>query len=252
MYVRVIESTDEGTKNMKRTLVISDIHGELEMFKHLLADVKYNHNHDQLILLGDYVDRGPSPKMVLDKVIKLKELGALVLKGNHEDMMIKALTTNDERTWKNWVNHNGGSKTLKSYGFKESEFTFLEDEKFIKPELHSDELTKHLEFIQNLDHSIQLDDMIFVHAGVHPNTPLAETDPYTLMWIREEFHEGYTGDKTVVFGHTTTKNFHRDPDNHSVFFGKNRIIGIDGGAVYGGQLNCLELPKQAAHYVKPN
>ena len=252
MYVRVTESTNEGANNMKRTLVMSDIHGELEMFERLLADVKYDYNQDQLILLGDYVDRGPNPKKVLDKVITLKAQGALVLKGNHEDMMIKALTTNDERTWKNWVNRNGGDKTLKSYGFKENEFTVLEEEVFIKPALFSEELAEHLEFIQNLDHSIELEDTIFVHAGVHPKTPLAETDPYILMWIREEFHKGYSGDKTVVFGHTTTKNFHSDPENHSVFFGNNRIIGIDGGAVYGGQLNCLELPKRAVHYVKPN
>lgn len=212
--------------------------------------MNYNPKDDQLILLGDYVDRGHNPKKVLDKVIQLKEQGALVLKGNHEDMMIKALTTDNERAWKNWVNRNGGDRTLKSYGFHEDEFTVKEEEEFSKPNLNSETLEKHLQFIQNLDHSIEWDDTIFVHAGVHPKTPLAETDPYTLMWIREEFHEGYNGEKTVIFGHTTTKNFHRDPENHTVYFGENRIIGIDGGAVYGGQLNCLELPKRTVHHVK--
>lgn len=236
---------------MKRTLLISDIHGEIEMFEELLRIINYDDAHDQLILLGDYVDRGPSAKKVLDKVIQLKDKGALVLKGNHEDMMIKALTTNDERAWKNWVNRNGGSKTLQSYGFKESEFTILEGEEFNKPILNSFDLDIHLEFIQTLDHSIELDDdFILVHAGVHPQTPIAETDPHTLMWIREEFHKGYSGEKTVIFGHTTTKNLHNDLDNHSVFFGNNRIIGIDGGAVYGGQLNCLELPGKKVYHIK--
>ena len=236
---------------MKRTLIISDIHGEIDMFENLLDLVNYDDAHDQLFLLGDYVDRGPSAKKVLNKVIQLKNKGARVLKGNHEDMMIKALTTNDERAWKNWVNRNGGSKTLESYGFKESEFTILEDEEFIKPSLKSSELDHHIEFIQTLEHSIELeDDFILVHAGVKPDTPIAETDPHTLMWIREEFHKGYSGDKTVVFGHTTTKNLHNDLDNHSVFFGENRIIGIDGGAVYGGQLNCLELPGKTVHFIK--
>ncbi len=229
---------------MKRTLVMSDIHGEIEMFERLLSDVKYNPNHDQLILLGDYVDRGPNSKKVLEKVIKLKAEGALVLKGNHEDLMIKALTTNEERAWKHWINRCGGSKTLQSYGLSESEFIVQEEEEFIKPDLHSETLDKHLEFIQNLDHVIERDDYIFVHAGVHPTKPIAETDPYVLMWIRDEFHTGYDGDRTVIFGHTTTNTFHRDLDNHTVYFGENRIIGIDGGAVYGGQLNCLELPKQ--------
>ena len=102
---------------MKRSLVISDIHGEIELLERLLADVDYDSSHDQLIFLGDYVDRGSDSKKVLDKVIELKSQGAFVLKGNHEDMMIKALTTDDERSWKTWVNRNGGSKTLESYGF---------------------------------------------------------------------------------------------------------------------------------------
>lgn len=235
---------------MKRTLVMSDIHGELKMFERLLSDLSYDPNQDELILLGDYVDRGPKSKNVLDKVIELQAQGALVLKGNHEDMMVKALTTDDERVWKNWINHNGGTATLKSYGFTESEFTVLEEEEFIKPVLNSEALDQHIKFIKSLDHIIEKDNYIFVHAGVHPTIPIAETDPYILMWIREEFHTGYTGDKTVIFGHTPTKIFHGDLDNHTVYFGDNRIIGIDGGAVYGGQLNCLELPKQTTHYVK--
>ena len=120
---------------MKRTLVISDIHGEIELFERLLADVNYDSSHDQLILLGDYVDRGPNSKKVLDKVIELKSDGALVLKGNHEDMMIKALTTDEERSWKNWVNRNGGRTTLESYGFNESEFVVPDEEEFSKPKL---------------------------------------------------------------------------------------------------------------------
>ncbi|QUW22792.1 serine/threonine protein phosphatase [Sporosarcina sp. Marseille-Q4063] len=232
---------------MKRTLVISDIHGEIELFERLLTDVNYDSSHDQLILLGDYVDRGANSRKVLEKVIELKSKGALVLKGNHEDMMIKALTTDEERYWKNWINRNGGRTTLESYGFTESEFVVPEDEEFNKPKLHSETLDWHLEFIQNLDHFIELEEYIFVHAGVHPNQPIKETAPYTLMWIREEFYSAYSGQKTIVFGHTPTKHLH---GTHSIFFGKNRIIGIDGGAVFGGQLNCLELPSLEVYSVK--
>jgi serine/threonine protein phosphatase 1 len=232
---------------MKRTLVISDIHGEIELFERLLAVVNYDSSHDQLILLGDYIDRGPNSKKVLEKVIELKSDGALVLKGNHEDMMIKALTTDEERSWKNWVNRNGGRSTLESYGFNESEFLVSDEEEFSKPKLHCETLDRHLDFIQNLEHFIELEEYIFVHAGVHPIQSIEETDPYTLMWIREEFYSAYSGEKTVIFGHTPTKNFH---DNHSIYFGENKIIGIDGGAVFGGQLNCLELPSQEVHYVK--
>lgn len=235
---------------MKRTLVISDIHGELELFEQLLANVQYNPLHDQLILLGDYVDRGPDSRKVLDKVIQLKAQGAIVLKGNHEDMMIKALTTDDERAWKHWAHRNGGNNTLQSYGFSESEFIVPEDKDFVKPVLHSEKLTGHLAFVQSLEPIIEYDDTIFVHAGVHPTTPIADTDPYVLMWIREEFYANYSEDKTVIFGHTPTTVLHNDKNNHTIYFGENRIIGIDGAAVYGGQLNCLELPAKVMHYVK--
>lgn len=234
---------------MKRTLVISDIHGELKKFEQLLEEVDYDPETDQLILLGDYVDRGPNTKGVIDKVMSLKEAGALLLKGNHEDLMIKALTTDIERSWNHWIKLCGGDKTLFSYGFSEIDIAASE-EKFQKPELQSSTLNKHLEFIQGLENYIETSDYIFVHAGVHPTTPIVETDPHILMWIRDEFHKGYNGEKIVIFGHTETNSLHRDINNNNVYFGSNRIVGIDGGAVYGGQLNCLELPSQKVISVK--
>lgn len=235
---------------MKRTLVISDIHGELELFEELLQVVEYDSNKDQLILLGDYIDRGPNSKGVLEKVIQLKNDGAIVLKGNHEDMMVKSFTTNEERTWKNWTNRNGGKQTLLSYGFSEEEFIVKEEDPFIKPILQSEIVDKHLQFIQNLDYYVEWEDTIFVHAGVHPEKKIEETDPYELIWIRDVFHNGYCGEKTVIFGHTPTKNLHNNKQDYSVFYGDNRIIGIDGAAVYGGQLNCLQLPERIVYSVK--
>lgn len=236
---------------MERMLVISDIHGELEKFEGLLEVAGYDPAKDQLILLGDYVDRGPNAKGVIDKVIALKEAGALVLKGNHEDLMIKALMTEDERAWKRWAQMNGGDMTLRSYGFTEADFAVDEQaETFIKPTLQSEILTQHLAFITNLEHYMETDEYVFVHAGVQPGTPVSETDPHTLMWIRDEFHTGYSGKKIVIFGHTSTDTLYGDSDNFHVYFGVNRIIGIDGGAVYGGQLNCLELPSQAVYLFK--
>lgn len=234
---------------MQRTLIISDIHGELQLFEELLQVSNYNPKNDQLILLGDYIDRGPQSKEVLEKVMQLKEEGALVLKGNHEDMMVKSLVLGEERAWRNWTGRNGGNKTLESYGFVASEFIVNEEDTFVKPELHSDLLDKHLEFIQNLDYYVEWEDTIFVHAGVHPEKKIEETDPYELIWIRDVFHNGYTGEKTVIFGHTPSKNLHKDENDHSIYIGENNIIGIDGAAVYGGQLNCLELPNRKVYAV---
>ncbi|MGP4948268.1 MULTISPECIES: metallophosphoesterase family protein [Bacillus] len=233
---------------MKRILVISDIHGEIEKFEQLLEEAQYDAKKDQLILLGDYVDRGPNARAVIERVKELKEDGALVLKGNHEDMMIKALTTDEERSWNHWVKRNGGDKTLYSYGFVEEDIV-VNEEDFQKPILQSHVLEEHVKFIQELDHYIETEKYIFVHAGVEPLKRVSECEPYTLMWIRNEFHNGYSGEKVVVFGHTETKTLHGS-ENCGVYFGSNRIIGIDGGAVYGGQLNCLELPSKKVYVVK--
>ncbi len=105
-------------------------------------------------------------------------------------------------------------------------------------------LEEHLQLIENFETYIELEDAIFVHGGVVPGVAMAETDPMQLLWIREEFHAGYEGDKTVIFGHTPTYRLHQNPTDYSVYFGENNIIGIDGGAVFGGQLHAFEWPSR--------
>lgn len=224
---------------MERILVISDIHGELEKWESLMEKVDYNPEKDQLILLGDYVDRGPASRGVLEKVMELQSKGAIVLMGNHDHMMIKSFEQ-DPVFIERWF-RNGAQKTLVSYGHVAGEQEVGPESLELTPELE-----KHIAFLSGLDCYYETDEYIFVHGGVHPTTPLAETDPYTLMWIRDEFHKGYKGEKTVVFGHTPSENFHGKND---VYFGENNIIGIDGGAVFGGQLNCLELPSKKVYSV---
>lgn len=219
-------------------LAISDIHGEIDMFNRLLEKVKYTPSTDQLILLGDYVDRGPHSKEVLNRVIALKEEGAIVLRGNHDEMMVEVAETESERAWRRWE-RNGSIYTLHSYDPTIKERTLPQSEVF----------DTHVEFIQQLDYYYETDDHIFVHAGVDPNKPLEERDPYDLVWIRDQFYEKYQGEKTVIFGHTRTARLHGDPTNHEIYFGENNVIGIDGGAVYGGQLNCYDVTNQKAYKV---
>ncbi|MFO1442408.1 serine/threonine protein phosphatase [Bacillus sp. Bva_UNVM-123] len=232
---------------MKRMLAISDIHGNLEKFERLLELVQYDKNEDQLLLLGDFVDRGPHSRAVLNKVIQLKTEGAIALIGNHEKMMIEAFQ-GDPMCLKRWY-YNGGIKTLQNYGYDidkdDADYWYTTDE---MPELIqiNDDIRTHIEFLKELPFFYETDTHIFVHAGVHPETPIRSTDPHTLVWIREEFHLGYKGEKTVVFGHTPTNYLH---DSNDVYFGKNNIIGIDGGCAYGGRLNCLDVESKQVFYV---
>ncbi|KAA2301020.1 serine/threonine protein phosphatase, partial [Clostridioides difficile] len=74
---------------MNRTIMISDIHGYIDPFNQLLDDINYNSKYDQLILLGDYVDRGPNSKEVVKEVIRLvKENHAIALRGNHDQRFV--------------------------------------------------------------------------------------------------------------------------------------------------------------------
>lgn len=222
---------------MKRTLVISDIHGELELFEELLQKTEYDAAEDQLILLGDYVDRGPDSRGVLERIIELKKRGAIVLSGNHDAMMLAA-ADGEPAALERWA-RIGALPTLQSYdpSIKDAELPT------------SDIFFEHVAFIKELGFFHETEDTIFVHAGVQPGRLVQETDSYTLIWIREEFYEVYEGEKTVVFGHTPAFLL-RGEDRNDIYFGDNNIIGIDGGAVYGGQLNCLELPSRKSYFVK--
>lgn len=222
---------------MQRTLIISDIHGELKLFKKLLKKVKYSADKDQLILLGDYVDRGPDSKGVLERVMELKKKGAIVLKGNHDDMMVSAVD-NKPDAWERWK-RGGALSTLQSYDSSIHSMMLPE----------TDEFKNHISFIRDMDYFYEQDNYIFVHAGIQPDLPLDENDQHTFLWIRELFYEKYADYKTVVFGHTPVSIIRQNKD-HSIYFGENNIIGIDGAATYGGQLNCLELPSRKSYYVK--
>lgn len=143
-----------------------------------------------------------------------------------------------DRAWRRWV-RNDAEYTLRSYDSQLKERSLPTSKTF----------QKHVEFLKQLDDYHETDDYIFVHAGVNPEKPLEETDLHDLVWIGDKFHNGYKGEKTVIFGHTRTSRLHEDPNNHDVYFGENNIIGIDGGAVYGGQLNCLDLTNNKMYKV---
>lgn len=236
---------------MTRTLLISDIHGELSLFEELLEKIQYNENKDQLVLLGDYIDRGPSSKEVLSKIAQLQKGGARILMGNHEQIMLDVFEMENKYDWDFWLHTAGGLATMRSYGFTENDLEKAGSlEKFSLIPFFSDEIIEHLELIRHMNTIIEQDDYIFVHAGVDPKIPLQQNTTKSFLWIRDEFHRNYKGNQTVVFGHTPTPTLHRNRENHQIYFGKNRIIGIDGGAVFGGQLNCLELPSEKVYFVR--
>lgn len=183
---------------MKKIYAITDVHGCYNELVLLLAKLTITPN-TLIIFMGDYVDRGPQSKEVIDLIISLREQCCVVtLKGNHEDMMYKALVNNSDRDVEMWMT-NGGYQTLLSYGDIE---TVLADIR----ELPKD-LKKHLDFIETLELYYETDTHIFVHASPGLVVPISEQPEAHLIWRRpqlddKEFNYTHSSGKTIISGHT--------------------------------------------------
>jgi len=190
---------------------IGDIHGCLEPLLKLMERLQLT-EEDRLGFLGDYIDRGPDPKGVIDYLLTLQG-NVTFLMGNHERMFLDYLEGRDKLLFL----FNGGNATLRSYGSPAH-----------VPETHR-------RFLKNLLPYYETEDYLFVHAGLRPGIPLEEQDPEDLLWIRGKFiyhPEPYP--KPIIFGHTPMEEVLMLPDR----------IGIDTGCVYGGKLTCLVLPSR--------
>jgi serine/threonine protein phosphatase 1 len=205
---------------MQKIFVVGDIHGCFDKLCALMDKIPINFTRDQLIFIGDYIDRGSSSLEVVDYLIDLKKRwpATIFLKGNHEDMLEKYLDGSDRFTYL----LNGGQRTLDAYLNRPNN----PGEYPVPP--------AHLEFFKSLHRYYQTDDYIFVHAGLRKKVPLESQKTIDLFWIRDEFiYSEFDFGKRVIFGHTPFK----EPLVHT------NKIGIDTGAVYGNRLTCVQLPE---------
>jgi len=213
---------------MGKIFAVGDVHGCLEKLEHLMEKIRPDRRQDILVFLGDYIDRGPDSRGVVDFILELREThdSVICLMGNHEEMLLDYIRDHSNR---NLYFINGGRATLRSYG--------LDPESAVREE---DIPEDHLRFFKTLLLYYETADYLFVHAGLRPGIPLDKQDREDLLWIRGEFLFGPGNlEKTVIFGHTPF----RQP------FENKRRIGIDTGAVFGGPLTCLELPAMKFHQV---
>lgn len=203
-----------------RVLAIGDIHGCLGPLDDLLAWVNPRPG-DQLITLGDYVDRGPDTRGVLDRLIALKrERPTVCLRGNHEIMMVNA-RHGDSGDRKMWLGV-GGAQALGSYGSAPGRAGTLDDVPDAHWEFLEDELRDYFE----------TENFIFVHAGVTYSDPLDEQPASALYWEFLPARMEHVSGKTVICGHTSQKS------------GVPKVVPgavcIDTYAHGGGWLTCLD------------
>lgn len=215
-----------------RVYAIGDIHGRADMLDELLSLIEADagpSGEPRLVFLGDYVDRGPDSKGVLDRLcaIDKSETDAVFLKGNHEEIMLDFLAEPEDLPhWLDW----GGEETLESYGVDpvgQSAAALAEAMNAALP-------TDHRKFLKNLVLTHIERDYLFVHAGLRPGAPLEEQSETDLLWIRKRFHNAPPEDRpdyVVVHGHT--------PTDKPVDAGWR--IGVDTGACYGGLLTAVAL-----------
>jgi serine/threonine protein phosphatase 1 len=205
-----------------RIFAIGDIHGCPDELETLLEAVRPGKG-DTLCFLGDYVDRGPASRDVVDLLLELAKGRAecVFLRGNHEDMLLDFVGRGG-RFGEAYL-ENGGSTTLRSYGLAPRR----------DPDLDQMLPAEHLEFFENLQLVWDVGRSFCVHAGVRPTLPLDEQREEDLMWIREDFFgRSHSYGKVVLYGHTPRRAVEIAPPYR---------IGLDTGLVYGGYLSCLEL-----------
>lgn len=254
---------------MKNYWFIGDIHGEVTLLDGLLSAIK-RQGPERIIFVGDYIDRGPHSREVLDRIMEL-DLPVTSLMGNHEQMMLNALEDSvfGNNPMELWY-RNGGEATLLSFGFS-SFFSF-----------QSEMDTRYLEFFRNLrlNHVIDLKPglrILATHAGITPSIPVADQlllkdyldleqyminnqlDPGdSFLWAREAFFTGSSDlwkGYMVIHGHTPTMKLKRYVEAvgfHDYQFVGNDLairrsgekgavvsVGIDSGSTISGRLSAL-------------
>lgn len=254
---------------MKNYWFIGDIHGEIRLLNSLLENI-LKFNPEQIVFVGDYIDRGPHAKGVVDCIMDL-EVPVSCLMGNHEMMMLNAMEDlsygmNPIELWY----YNGGEATLQSFG-SSSFFSF-----------QSDLESRYQEFF----HSLKMSEVVQVgpdlsilvsHAGISPSIPLKVQlgmedyrdllkyllknyiDPGdSFMWVRDAFFNSSPSlwkDYLVVHGHTPVMKLKRfiESKGHADFHfvendlcirrsrdsGKIVSIDIDSGSTISGRLSGL-------------
>ena len=221
---------------------VGDIHGEAEMLEELLASLPHQ-ERDRFVFVGDYVDRGPDSRRVVDLLLGFaRERNCVFLLGNHESMFLDFLGWRGRAYFGGDVFlMNGGDRTLASYGYFDAE----------EPDQKSFALPPgHEEFYRSLKLFHLEGDYLFVHAGIGRDL-LGESDvgfavrkahPEDLLWDRTCADLPHKLGVTIVYGHTPSPDL-------KVRWNDPFSIGIDTGAVYGGTLTAIRLPDETVFQV---
>lgn len=208
---------------------IGDIHGCRGTLDALLDRIAPT-SDDHIVFVGDYVDRGPDSRGVIERLMEMREAASVgtgpsctFLRGNHDQMLLDWVDARPG-AYELW-RANGGLRTLTSY-----------PDTRIPPD--------HFDFLRETELAVVVDGVAFVHAGFDPSRPIAEQvddpDPEILLWTRDHLRADRSAwEMPVVCGHTPV----------SPAINEEHLIAIDTGAVYFhrfelGRLTAVKLPER--------
>ncbi len=217
--------------------VIGDIHGRADLLKILLDKISREDSDATLIFVGDYVDRGPDSRGVVDMLRTLD--AAICLRGNHEAMLLEFLDEPIEKGG-HWL-RNGGVETLSSYGISLGEDSGTDEVMNASGALRS-ALTDGTEsWLRALPIFWQSGNLLVTHAGPDPATPIAAQSERDFLWGHRRFlRDNRTDGIWVAHGH-----WMRDQAE-----ARNGRIGVDTGAFVSGRLTAaLITPDGAVRYI---
>ena len=227
-----------------RIYAIGDVHGRLDlllkMYDAIIRDRAGHSSADwRIVHLGDYVDRGPDSKGVIDFLIRASDQDSRVitLAGNHDVGFLDFLAAPDPN---GLFAHNGGRETALSYGVR-IDFSDRAGFRAQAEALRQAVPDAHRAFLDGLQFSCGFGDFFFCHAGIRPDLPLENQDPNDLIWIREAFlNFADLHPKVVVHGHTPA----REPEIRA-----NRV-NVDTGAFRSGVLSALVVEGSDKHIMR--
>lgn len=225
---------------MVKKWVIPDIHGCLQTLKVLIENQIKPNKNDQIYFLGDYIDRGPNSKGVIDYIRNLQEneYNVTALIGNHEEYCIKAWDTDSKRNHflglrprtkiqKEWEIH-GGTQTMESFNV----------------DFPRDIPEDYITWMRNLPYYAKVDNFVLVHAGLNFKVDDPFTDKHSMLWVRDyKVDREKIGGRKVIHGHVPVNLEFIDL---SLKDGKYNFVDLDNGVYYNdrsgyGNLMALEL-----------